>query len=151
MRKTVRYLILIGFVLVCILLNVILFLTVNDQRLSSGVFWMAWAFAFPWNLLASTCVFFWTKKGDADLVRMPVALTISYGAFAVNLVVGAILMYAPIEKIVAPLIIELIINVAYVLVCMYTVYATEYIVRNQKEVKQKVSYIRILKADVDDC
>ena len=150
MRKTGRYLVLAAFVLVCILLNVILFLTVDDQRLTYGSFWMAWAFTFPWNLLVAVLIHFWIGKGDADLVKMPVALTVSYTAFAVNLIVGAILMYAPIEKIVGPLIIELIINVTYVLVCMYTVYATEYVVRNQKQTKQKVLYIRMLKADVDD-
>lgn len=151
MRKTGRYLLLIAFVLVCVLLNVILFLTVNDQRLSSGVFWLAWAFTFPWGLLSTVLVHFWTNKQDADLVRMPIALTVSYGAFAINLVAGAILMYAPIQKIVAPLIIELIINVAYILVCMYSVYGAEYIVKNKKQVKEKIAYIRMLKADVDDC
>lgn len=151
MKKTGRLLIWIAFVLVCVLLNVILFLTVDDARLESGVFWMGWAFAFPWNLLIATAIFFWTQRGSTDLVKLPVALTVSYFAFAVYLVLGIIFMYCPINAFTVPLIIELTVTVVYVIVAMYAVYAATYVERNQKQGKQKVLYIRMLKADVDGC
>lgn len=150
MKKSTRLLVLIGFLLVCALLNVILFLTVDEARLESSVFWMAWAFAFPWNLLAAVLIFLWTAKVDA-LIKVPVAQIISYAAFAVYLVLGLIFMYFPIEKITFPLILELIVTVAYILIAMYSVYAAGYIAENQKKTKQKVLYIRMLQADVLDC
>ncbi|MBO5355242.1 MAG: hypothetical protein J6B09_04155 [Clostridia bacterium] len=150
MKRSTRLLVLISFLLVSVLLNVILFLTVDDARLDTAVFWMAWAFAFPWNLLAAVLIFFWTAKGDA-LIKLPVAQTVSYAAFVVYLVLGLIFMYLPIEKITFPLILELIVTVAYILIAMYSVYAVNYIGENQKKTKQKVLYIRMLQADVLDC
>ena len=150
MKKTGRYLILTAFVLVCALLNLIIFLTVKDARLESGVFWLGWSFAFPLNLLIAGAVCWWTSKGDG-LIRMTVAQTVSYAAFAVYLVLGLIFMYLPIEKIVLPLILELIVTVVYIIAVMYFVYGASYIEKNQKETKAKVLYIRMLQADVDDC
>jgi hypothetical protein len=55
------------------------------------------------------------------------------------------------QAFTAPLIIELSVTVVYVIAVMYAVYAVSYVERNQKQTKQKVLYIRMLKADVDDC
>ncbi len=151
MKKTAYNLILIAFALVCVLLNVILFLTVDDARVQSGVFWLAWAFTFPLNLLAAFGVRLWTGRGEGALVRVPVASYISYAFFGVYLVLGLIFMYAPIVSVTVPLILELVVTVAYAVIAMYAVYAAEYIVKNQKHTKEKVLYIRMLKADVDDC
>lgn len=150
MKKTGRYLTLIAFTLVCIVINVILFLTVDDARLESAVFWIGWSFAFPVNLLIALLICVWTAKGDA-LVKMPITNIISYVGFAVYLLLGLIFMYLPIENTVLLLVLELIVTVAYMLVAMYTLYGLSYIGKNQKETKEKVLFIRMLKADVDAC
>ena len=150
MKRSARLLVLIGFLLICMLLNVVLFLTVDDARLDFPVFWLAWAFTFPFNLLVALLIFWWTAKGDA-LVKVPVAQLISCAAFTVYLVLGLIVMYCPVEDMTVPLILELTVTVIYALVVMYSVYAAGYIGANQKKTKQKVLYIRMLQADVLDC
>ena len=45
MKKLGKYFILIAIVLVCALINTIVFLTIDDARLDTKVFWLVWAFA----------------------------------------------------------------------------------------------------------
>ena len=60
-------------------------------------------------------------------------------------------MYLPFKLITFPLIVELIITVAYAIVAMYAVFAAEHIMSGEREVKQKVLFIRLLQNDVEGC
>ena len=150
MKKTGRYLILIAFTLVCAVINLILFLTVDDARLSSSVFWLGWTFAFPVNLVIAAAICIWSAKGDA-LVKLPAVEVVRYVGFAVYLVLGLVFMYLPIEKMIVPLVIEIVVTVAYLIVGMFVLYGVSYIGGNQKKTKAKVMYIRMLQSDVEAC
>ena len=152
MKKTGRILILIAAILVCVLLNVILFLTVPDARLKTTVFWLAWSFTFPLNLAAYVAIFAWTgkKTGDA-IVQMPIAYWVSQIFCVIYLAVGILFMYFPFKHVTLPLIIELIITVAYAVIGMYAIFGAEYIMSDERQVKQKVLFIRLLQNDVEGC
>ena len=47
MKKSFNVIVVVALLLVCALLNTILFLTIPDARLETTVFWVAWAFALP--------------------------------------------------------------------------------------------------------
>ena len=65
MKKRFHIITLLSLLIVCGLLNLILFLTIPDARLSEGVFWMAWAFAFPFFLTVAI-LSTWLVGGKAN-------------------------------------------------------------------------------------
>ncbi len=151
MKKASRYLILISAALIAVLLNVILFLTVPDGRTEAGVFWLAWTFAFPVNIIAFVLVFFWTgKRGANELVQMPIAYYISFVFAGIYLAVGAVLMYLPIKAFAFPVILLMSVSVVYIIVAMWAVLGAEYIMKNERYTKEKVMFIAFLRADIED-
>ena len=62
-----------------------------------------------------------------------------------------IFAYLPWTKITFPLIVELVITLAYILSAMYFLRGAQYIRAEETHTREKVMYIRFLKADVDDC
>ena len=151
MKKIGRNLILISLFLIFALLNLIIFFTVDDARLDTGVFWLGWAFAFPFNYLVFVLIHLWCGKNGGDaLVQMPIAYRLGFGFGAAYIVLGAIFMYAPIEAIAVPLVIELAVTIAYIIVAMYAVFGATHIMNTERHVKEKVMYISMLKMDVDD-
>lgn len=151
MKKIAKFFILISIVLVCALMNVIVFLTIPDERLDTKVFWMAWAFATPWNLLMTIVLHVWASKKGSEVLKMPAAYYLC-GAFGlVYFVLGLIFMYANIETITLLLILELIITVAYLIASFYVCLAGNYIANSEKKTKQKVFYIRMLQSNVTSC
>lgn len=150
-KKTGQNIIIIATLLVFALLNVILFLTVDDARIESGVFWVGWAFAFPVNLAALVIARLWCgKKGGMALVQLPVAYRLVFGFGLTYLVIGVIFMYAAIENVAIALVTEAVVSVAYIIIAMYAVFAATHIMQSEREVKAKVAYISVLKADVED-
>lgn len=138
--------------LVCALLNVIVFLTVDDARLESKVFWMAWAFATPWNLLVATALHLWAAKKQGDeVLKMPIAYYLCAVFGGIYLILGAIFMYATIEAFTLLLILELILTVIYLIAIFYVCAAGNYITKSEKQVKQKVFFIRMLQTNVTSC
>lgn len=138
--------------LVCALLNAIVFLTVDDARLESKVFWMAWAFATPWNILVAAALHFWAAKKQGDeMLKMPVAYYLCAVFGGIYLVLGAIFMYAAIEAFTLLLILELILTVIYLIAIFYVCAAGNYIAKSEKHVKQKVFFIKMLQSNVASC
>ena len=151
MKKLSKFFILISIVLVCALMNVIVFLTIPDGRLDTKVFWMAWAFATPWNLLMTVILHIWASKKGSEVLKMPAAYYLC-GVFGlIYFVLGLIFMYANITTITLLLILELIVTVAYLIASFYVCLAGNYIANNDKQTKQKVFFIRMLQSNVTSC
>ena len=152
MKRFHKFLILFSMLLVCALLNAIVFLTVDDARLESKVFWMAWAFATPWNILVAAALHFWAAKKQGDeMLKMPVAYYLCAVFGGIYLVLGAIFMYAAIEAFTLLLILELILTVIYLIAIFYVCAAGNYIAKSEKHVKQKVFFIKMLQSNVASC
>ena len=110
MKKLGKFIILISLVLLCGLVNLIVFLTIDQARLETTTFWLAWGFATPWTLLSAIVLHLWAgKKQGEEVLRMPVAyyLYIIFGS--IYLVVGLIFMYVNVEMVTALIIVEAII------------------------------------------
>ncbi len=150
--KKARNIILVSLILVVALLNAIVFLTIPDGRTDTTAFWLAWAFAVPINLIIAILLHLWSgKKGSVDMINMPIAYYL-IGVFGViYLIVGAIFMYLPITKIVLLIILESVTTVAYIIVAMYFLFGASYMVKSKQYTKEKVLYIKMLLADINDC
>ncbi|MBE5745143.1 MAG: hypothetical protein E7355_03295 [Clostridiales bacterium] len=151
MKKSNKILVFVSLALVFGLLTTILFLTVPDARLDSKVFWLAFAFAIPVNFVAATAIHIWASVKGNGVVRMPIAYALVAVFAAAYLIVGFIFMYLPVNKTTLPLILLLIITVAYAIAAIYFLRAGDYIVKSEAATKKKVLYIRLLQASVEDC
>ena len=159
MKKKVRVLLVVALVLVALALNAIVFLTAPEKSLYTPVFWVTWSFAVPWNLVWCIGLHLWASKQNGDeIVQMPIAYYLCYlfgGAYitvACFCIYKIPLVYPDIlYNVSIPLAVEIVLAVAHMLVAGYAVFGTAYILRNQKKVKQKVLFIRLLKSDVDGC
>lgn len=151
MKKT-KIALLISELLVFGLLALILFVTIPDARLSEKAFWIAFAFAIPLNFLSVAAFTAWGfGKSAMEAIHQPPALAFS-GVFAfIYLVVGAIFMYFNIVKLTFLIVLLSIITVIYIIAALYFVLGTNYIADNQKEVKSKVMFIKLLELDVKNC
>ena len=152
MKKLGKFIILISLVLVCGLMNLIVFLTVDKARLESNVFWLAWGFATPWTLLSAIILHLWAgKKYGEEVLRMPVAYYLIAVFGGIYVVLGLIFMYANIEKMTLLIILEAIITVAYLIIAMYSLNTTDAIAKEEKVTQQKVFLIRMLASNVNSC
>lgn len=150
MKKT-RNVALISSFLIIALINLIIFLTIPEARLDSAVFWLAWSFAIPVNF-AAICALtvFGTAKGGVEVVNLPIAAWLSIGFGGAYLISGLIMMYLPVEKTTFPIILIAAISVFYIIAVVYGTVGAGYIASAQKETKQKVMYIKLLEADIND-
>ena len=134
--------------MVSILLNVIIFLCYPENVFDTVSFWMVWAFTFPLNLIfASSAVFYVGAKKDVA-VRVPSIIPAVSVFTVIYLVIGGIFMLIEFDSVIFPLIVELIITVAYIVVALFLLSGVGYIEKSQNYTKQKVIYIRLLEADV---
>lgn len=147
MKKGGIYLI-VGSLLVCGLLNVILFLTLPDGRTDSTVFWMVWAFAFPLCFVAFMgAVLFKNKRIAKQMSDLPIIQNTIFCAFGAYLVIMIIFGYFNINDIVLPLILDLIVTVLAAVIIIYAKFAHE----SDKYVKEKILTLNLLKADLEGC
>ncbi|MBE7079832.1 MAG: hypothetical protein E7371_01185 [Clostridiales bacterium] len=152
MKKLGKFIILLSMVLLCGLVNLIVFLTIDQARLETTAFWVAWGFATPWTLLSALVLHLWAgKKQGEEVLRMPVAYYLCAIFGVLYLVVGLIFMYANIETLTALIIIEAIITVIYLIAVMYSMNTTDSIAKEEKVTKQKVFFIRMLASNVNTC
>lgn len=159
MKKTARILLLFAFVLVALALNAIVFLTAPAKSLYTPVFWVTWAFAVPWNLVWCIALHLWASKKNGDeVVQMPVAYYLCYFFGGAYITVACFCIYKIpfvypdiVNNIAIPLVVEIVLAVAHILVAGYSIFGTAYILRNERHTKQKVLFIRLLKSDVDGC
>ena len=131
------------------LINLIMFLNVDALRTDSAVFWIAWATAFPLQLLILAYLGFAVKWKNA-IVQKPVLYPIILSGALLYLVLGFIFMFAPIESIMAIVIAEASLTAIYSIVLFCAKRGADYIVSSQAYTKRKVGFLRFLKADVDD-
>ena len=152
MKKLGKFIILLSMVLLCGLVNLIVFLTIDQARLETTAFCVAWGFATPWTLLSAIVLHLWAgKKQGEEVLRMPVAYYLCAIFGGLYLVVGLIFMYANIETLTALIIIEAIITVIYLIAVMYSMNTTDSIAKEEKVTKQKVFFIRMLASNVNTC
>lgn len=135
--------------LIYALINLILFLNVDSLRTDSAVFWIAWAIAFPVQLLILAYLGF-AVKWKSVLIQKPMLYPIVISALVVYLAVGFIFMLCPIESVKAIVITEAIITVIYIILLFLAKRSADFITGSQAYTKRKVAFLRMLKADVDD-
>ena len=153
MKKSFNLITITSFILISVILNIIIFLTIPEGRASEDGFWFVWAFTFPLNLVIMSLGLLYANKKSTDAVtRVPVVLYITTIAFVVYLV-GALVffMYAPNLNFKAAIVFEAIVTALYLIVIMYTLFGLGYIAKNKKNTKDKILFIKLLKADVDSC
>jgi len=152
MRKFGRFIIIFSLFIILGVVSTIVFLTVPDERLDTTVFWLAFSFAVPWSFLVALALHLWvgSKSGAGEMTSaiiysLVVIFTIIY------LVVGLIFMYLPVIKTTLLIILETVVTAIYFIGAMYFVYGAKYLANDRQEVKNKVLFIKLLKADIDEC
>lgn len=151
MKKT-RLVTLVTSFLIFALLNLIIFLTIPEERLDSTVFWLAWSFAIPVNFIAVCALaVFGTAKSGVEIVNLPIAAWLSFGFGGCYLISGFFMMYLNVTKTTFPIILIATISVFYIIAVVYTTVGAGYIAGAQKETRGKVLYIKLLEADINDC
>ena len=74
--KKGRLIVLASLVIACLVSTAVIFLTIgafNPDRLKQPVFWIAFVFAIPVNMVAAIILHAWSgHRGSKDIVHMPV-------------------------------------------------------------------------------
>lgn len=156
MDKKVKFSSFIPTILICALLNLILFVTVPHERLETGVFWLGWAFAFPVNVIIAVTVWIYIHRQGGGckenlIVYLPLTVRVLMAATIAYLVLGAILMYAPITSTTVPVVLECVLTGIYGMALYFALFGMNRIAGAQKETKKKVLFIRLLQSDLESC
>lgn len=152
MKKSFNVIVVVALLLVCALLNTILFLTIPDARLETTVFWVAWAFALPWNFVIAIALHLWAcGKNKNGIVALPIVYYFIAIFGLIYLALGFVFMYINIPWPVFLVTIEIIVTVVYAIVLLYAIFGASYIMKNEKNTRNKVLFIKLLKTDVDAC
>lgn len=148
MKKKTANLLFIGFLAIAVVLNVILFLTVNPQRTESNVFWFVWAFAFPLPLVAlliSTIISNCKKSTKIDTLPLPTMVILL--AFVAYLIVCIIFGYFDINVLTVPLIINIVITLIATIIILYAIFIN----KQDKYIEDKILTLRLIQADLEGC
>jgi hypothetical protein len=146
---------LIGFALVCVLLNVIIFLTLPkfEQPLFTA-FWLTWSFAFPFALILQIIVALSQKgKLGKNISGLPIIQYTAVFIFIAHLIIFVFFGYVPALSAnfnvdsSLPLILDLTVIVVGILVILSALYAFH----QDKTVSQKVTFISLLSKKLDSC
>ncbi|MBO5701046.1 MAG: hypothetical protein J6S71_01275 [Clostridia bacterium] len=156
MKKKLTFFSFIPSIIICVILNVILFLTVPSLRLASPVFWIAWTFTFPINITIAVLIWIYihTKKmtrNEDTITYLPLVTYIILIATGVYLVSGIALMYPPVKFPIVAVLVDGIITCIYGLALYYAFFIANRISDTQKETKQEILYIRLLQSDLESC
>ena len=156
MKNKGRLFILAAIIIACLVSTAVIFLTINHfnpDRFKSGVFWVSFIFAIPVNMFAAIALHLWSgHKGSKDIVHMPVIYYVIATFGVAYLGAGYYFIYKlHLTDITIPLVVEIVITGAYIIVALFAMFGADYIADTQSEVKEKVLYIRMLQADVNDC
>ena len=156
MYKKLTWRTFVPSIIICALMNLVLFLTIPDARLASPVFWIGWTFTFPVNLIFAVSVWIYihskttAKEGDT-MIYLPLLTYVILGATAVYLIAGIIIMYAPIITLTGPIVTECFITGIYGVVLYYAIFAANRVADNTQQTKQKVVYIKLLQSQLESC
>ena len=156
MKKSFGLIALVAFLLVSVVLNVILFLTVDtifDGRTSEASFWLVWSFTFPLNLIITIAAIFYLMRKSTDIIiHVPVTLIVTAVFFVIYVFVAfKFFFYSITCNMTIAIIAETVITALYIIAIIVSLFALGYIENNQKLTKEKVLTIRLLKSDVDGC
>lgn len=137
-----------------VVLNVILFLTLPDNRFEAAPFWIAWSFAFPFCAITSAAVtYYCSLPKNCSIAKIPPIYSVQMAFSVAYLVLGLIFMIISPEYINIKLlwILEIIVSAAYIILMLFVWVSTSYLQSNIEHQKEKVFYIRSLKTDLDSC
>lgn len=156
MYKKLSALSFLPSVIICVVLNLILFFTVPSMRLSSPAFWIAWTFTFPVNVTVAVAVWLFIDKKTRErkensITYLPLNTYVILSATAVYLVSGIIFMYCPIESAIAAILVELVISGGYAIALHYSLFLANRVANAQEETREKVLFIRLLQSDLESC
>ena len=150
MNKRLRSIVLIAIFVANAILNLIVFLTVPNARFDSAVFWLAWSFACPVCLILSVGFHLYaSKRGNDALIAAPISYYLAVVAEFLYLGVGVLFMYLPIKAVTFPIIAEAVITGGFIIAAMFFLYGGEHMMSQEKIVKEKVLFIRLLASDVE--
>jgi hypothetical protein len=126
------------------------------MRLTSPVFWIAWAFTFPVNVTVAVSVWLFIDKKTSErkentITYLPLTTYIILSATAVYLISGIILMYCPIESAIAAILIETVISGGYASFLYYALFHANRVADAQADTREKVLFIRLLQSDLESC
>lgn len=152
MKKFARLIVILSLLIILGVVCTIVFLTIPEERLETTAFWLAFSFAVPWSFLVALALHLWAgSKSAAGEMTSAIVYSLVTVFAILYLVVGLIFMYLPVKKTTLLIIIETVISAAYFIAIMYFVFGAKYLANDRKEVKSKVMFIKLLKADVDAC
>lgn len=139
----------VSLLLISVLFNVIIFLCYPEDVFDTASFWLVWIFTFPINLIFASAVSLYAGAKNKDTaVRVPPVIHISGIFTLIYFAVGGILMLIEFDSVTFPLIAELVITIVYIVLLMFVLTGVGYIEKSQEYTKQKVTYIRLLEADI---
>lgn len=151
MKKSFNWVATISLMLIVAVLNVVIFLTIPEGRAQEGGFWFVWGFTFPLNLIVFILALFFANRKDSNLItHVAVVFYVTITAFIIYVAVAlGLFMYAAVLNFKLAIIVESVLTVIYAIVIMFVVLGLGYVARNQRVTKEKVQFIKLLKADVD--
>ena len=151
MKKSFNWVATISLLLIVAVLNVIIFLTIPQGRAQEAGFWFVWGFTFPLNVIVFILALIFTNRKNSNLIpHVALVFYVTITAFIIYVAVAmGLFMYAQVLNFTLAIIIESALTVIYAIVIMFVVLGLGYVARNQRETKEKVQFIRLLKADVD--
>lgn len=153
MKKSFNFIALVTFYLIAVAMNVVLFLTMPEGRADEKGFWFVWGFTFVLHAVVWTVATFYLSRKSIDgLVHYPITLTVLIGGFAVYAFVAfKFFFYSFTFNLTLAIIAETCMTVVYLIAILVALFAMGYIGGNQKTVKEKVQFIRLLQADINAC
>lgn len=150
MKKKLTWLTVLAIIVIAVVLNVVLYLTAPEAVPPTLSYKILWVFTFPVNLVFAVLLVLYAGKKNGDgMVRIPVIYYIIWTFAAAYFTVGTRLMYIYFETPKVVLAVEIVITVAYLGAFLFASLGISTIEGNRKLVKEKVLFIRLLKADLE--
>lgn len=150
MKNKIALILIVSVLLIAVALNVVLGIVLNkDAFFGTAAFTVAWIFTFPVNVVLTVATILYVLAKNKDfVVRFPPILYGTCAFSAVYFVAGAIIMFSGAEKVGAPLAVEILITLLYVIYLLLIGMGIGYVESAQRYTKRKVQYIGLLEADV---
>ncbi|MBQ8719884.1 MAG: hypothetical protein IJY65_02500 [Clostridia bacterium] len=150
MKKKLTWITVLAILLIAVVLNVVLYLTAPENIPPTPSFKILWVFTFPVNFIfAILLVLYAGKKSGDGMVRIPVIYYIIWTFASAYFTVGTKLMYVYFETVGVVLAVEIVITAVYFGAFLFASLGLSTIEGNRKLVKEKVLFIRLLKADLE--
>lgn len=140
------YLMIAAFLIIIALYNIVLFSIVQNY---TPTFWSAYGFTILAMIVASITYPLSLKGGkDASFLNVPI-IFVATAYFFVQLLLGVVLMAIPNLSIVFSNIVQIIVLAAFLIISIGGLIGKNVTVATEREVREKVFYIKSLAADVE--